>query len=63
MATEITAERCYIITDVESRLEIALGALADIAYSGDMTLDVARAKAKRIYDMLREASQPTAGKS
>jgi len=34
-------------------VEIALGALADIAFSGDMTLDIARKKAKRIYEQLR----------
>jgi hypothetical protein len=31
-------------------LQLALGALADIAISEDMTLEIARNKAKRIYD-------------
>jgi hypothetical protein len=33
--------------------ERALGALADIAFSHDMTLAVAKAKAKRIYEEIR----------
>ena len=36
-------------------LEVALGALADIALSSDMTLALARQKAKRIYDEIRES--------
>ena len=34
-------------------LEIALGALADIGHSDDMTLVIARKKAKRIYNEIR----------
>ncbi len=37
----------------DEKLEIALGVLADIAMSDDMTLDLARAKATRIYEELR----------
>lgn len=35
------------------KLEIAIGALADIAFATDMTLERARKKAKRIYEELR----------
>ena len=37
-----------------SDFEIALGALADIAFSRNMTLDMARKKAKRIYEQLNK---------
>jgi len=34
----------------QARIEALRGALADIAFSGDITLEVAKAKAKRIYE-------------
>lgn len=37
----------------DRELDTACGALADIAFSDDMTLELARAKAKRIYEKLR----------
>lgn len=40
----------YAASDVEALVQILRGALADIATSDDMTLEIARAKAKRIYD-------------
>jgi len=33
-----------------TNLEVLRGALADIAFSDDMTLEIARAKAKRVYE-------------
>lgn len=36
--------------DADSDRQKLLGALADIAFSNDMTLGLARAKAKRVYD-------------
>lgn len=44
------------LSDAE-KLEIALGALADIACSDDMTLTLARKKALRIYRELRGAER------
>lgn len=44
----------------DMRLAVALGALADIAHSTDMTLAVARRKAARIYRELNEAAPPVA---
>lgn len=35
------------------KLELAIMHLADIAFSDDMTLEIAKAKAKRIYEELR----------
>lgn len=40
--------------NVRRLLEIALGALADIAHSEDMTLTLARNKAKRIYNDVQQ---------
>jgi hypothetical protein len=40
------------MTDTE-KVELAAGALADIAYATDMTLRLARKKADRIYRILR----------
>jgi hypothetical protein len=40
----------YRASDVDARIAELRGALADIAFSEDMTLEVARAKAKRIYE-------------
>lgn len=37
----------------EEKLELAIGALADIALSRDMSLSTIRKKAKRIYEELR----------
>lgn len=37
-------------SDIEEFLQLALGALAEIASSKDMTLEIARHKAKRVYD-------------
>lgn len=37
--------------------ETAMGALADIAFADDMTLEIARSKAKRIYEALRLAAR------
>lgn len=37
---------------IEEMYQVALTALADIAYSEDMTLLIAKAKAKRIYEEL-----------
>jgi hypothetical protein len=39
------------------RYEIALGALADIACSEDMTLTLAQRKAKRIYDQFNPPTE------
>ena len=39
----------------EEKLELAIGALADIAFSADMTIEIAKRKAERIYNSLREA--------
>lgn len=39
-----------------AQLTLALGALADIALSDDMTLDTARKKAKRIHLDIRDAT-------
>lgn len=38
------------LQDTREKLEVVLGALADIAFSKDMTIELARAKAKRIYE-------------
>lgn len=48
MIRALVAER----NEVVASLEIARGALADIAVSEDMTLSMARNKARRIYDQL-----------
>ena len=37
---------------IDEKLELAIGALADIAFSDDMTEEVRKAKAKRIYQEL-----------
>jgi hypothetical protein len=42
-----------------TNLELARGALADIAFSDDMTLELARAKAKRVYDETTPPVEPT----
>jgi hypothetical protein len=42
------------IEQLEHELAMTLGALADIAYSEDMTLSVAKRKAKRVYDAARK---------
>lgn len=39
-----------ILTEAADEIERLRGALADIAFSDDMTLEVARSKAKRIYE-------------
>lgn len=39
--------------DLQRLLDIALGALADIAISEDLTLQGAKRKAQRIYDEIR----------
>jgi len=41
----------------EEKLQIAVGALADIGFSEDMTLEVARNKAKRIYEELTKEEE------
>lgn len=38
------------VAELEDRLQIARGALADIAGSKDMTLTIARVKSRRVYD-------------
>lgn len=43
----------------EEKLEIALGALADIAFSDDMTFEGMKHKAARIYKELRPDSEKT----
>ncbi len=43
--------------NVAEKLEIALGALADIALSEDMNEETRRMKAKRIYEELSDFSQ------
>ncbi len=48
------------MTDQE-KLQRALAALADIGFSDDMTLKVARQKARRIYDELRVEQADPAG--
>lgn len=40
----------YLASEVDARIAELRGALADIAFSADMTIEVARAKAKRIYE-------------
>ena len=42
----------------EELLELALGALADIALSDDMTEEQRRHKAKRVYDEIRALQEP-----
>lgn len=39
---------------LKERLQIAVGALADIAYSKDMTLELAQKKSARIYEGVRD---------
>lgn len=38
------------LIETKEKLAIVVSALADIAFSKDMTLEVARAKAKRLYE-------------
>lgn len=40
----------YLASEVDDLVQQLRSALADIAFSEDMTLEVARAKAKRIYE-------------
>jgi hypothetical protein len=40
---------------LRNQVEVLMGALADIAFSGDMTLEVARAKARRIRGQCAES--------
>lgn len=52
MLGQVLTDAINRIESLSRELEQARGALADIAFSDDMTLVVARAKAKRIYDAL-----------
>jgi hypothetical protein len=51
---------CSALTDALRQRDEALGALADIATSDDMTLAVAKQKAGRVYAAL--AAQPVEAK-
>jgi len=42
-------------SELRERVQVLRGALADIAFSADMTLETARAKAKRIYESMADA--------
>ncbi len=41
------------LAELDRRLNVAIGALADIAFSEDMNFDLARRKAARIYEELQ----------
>jgi hypothetical protein len=43
--------------DRDDMLQLAVGTLADIAFSDDMTLEVAKHKAARIYQEIQEAQE------
>jgi len=45
------------IEQLKALLDTALGALADIGISRDMTLELARRKALRVYDEIRAQYQ------
>lgn len=45
-----------LVKKYENLVKIATHAFADIAFSDDMTLKIARAKAKRMYQELKDQS-------
>ena len=45
--------RCRAYASLKAENEALLGGLADIAYSDDMTLDVAQKKAARLYTVYK----------
>ena len=49
--------------NIATDLEKALGALADLGFSRDMTLKIARSKARRVYTEIRRKYPIDAGES